>query len=84
MKENSARVTIGILSYRRGQLLKACVNSLFRCTREPFLLHIINQGYMDEELSRYYENLDERNNVKITKFQRNVGPLAGRKILAER
>jgi GT2 family glycosyltransferase len=80
--QSGVELTIGILSYRRARVLERCVRTLLACTRAPFVLHIVNQGWLDDRYRRLYHELSHDEHIRITYLDTNVGCPRGRALLA--
>ena len=77
-------LTIYIIHYRRLPQLKKTVECLMKNTFINFRLKILNNGYIDEETTKYLGNLEKNNeNIEIIYSKENIGASKGRALLAE-
>jgi GT2 family glycosyltransferase len=71
-------LTIYIVHHNKLEQLKNTINNLRRNTATPFYLKILNNGYIDEKIKNYFEELEKENNTEIIYSQINLGPAGGR------
>jgi len=71
-------ITICIVHYNKLDKLRETVSRLQDCTETPFITRILNNGYVDEEISSYLSSLEQRDSFEIIYNDDNVGCPPGR------
>ncbi|PIS42487.1 MAG: hypothetical protein COT24_03255 [Candidatus Kerfeldbacteria bacterium CG08_land_8_20_14_0_20_40_16] len=76
-------LTIYIVHYRRLPQLKNTIKHIQKNTSVEYLIKIFNNGYIDDDVSFYLEELKKKFNYNIIYSSENVGASKARSILAE-
>lgn len=71
-------ITICIVHYNKLDKLRETVSRLQDCTEVSFIVRILNNGYVDEEISSYLSTLEQRDSFEIIYNEENVGCPPGR------
>ncbi len=74
-------ISVAILCYLRSRPLRRCLDSLYRHTRGPFQVEVLNQGHLDPELRALYQEYSARPNFRVHYADRNLGCCEGRRRL---
>ncbi len=74
-------ITICLLHYKKLDKLKTTIQGIENNTNVPFIVKILNQGYLDSDIKDYLRYLEKRQNFQIIYKDHNLGPSVGRNIL---
>lgn len=75
---DGSAVTICILHYNKLDRLKNTIDSIDENTTEEYKIKILNNGYINSEISEYLTQLQTREDVKILFSDKNLGCPPGR------
>jgi GT2 family glycosyltransferase len=78
------KITICILHYNKLDRLKNTVEKIRSNTPNSYKIKILNNGYIDNDISEYLSGIDRRNNIEILYSDNNIGCPPGRnKLLSD-
>lgn len=71
-------LAIGVISFDRAALTRACIDSLDAHTTRPFHLVVADNGSRDPAAARLLDDLEKRSRTTVVRLGSNRGPSAGR------
>lgn len=75
-------LTIYIVHYRKIDKLKKTIESIKKNTFCKYKIRILNQGFINNEIAEYLNQLQKESNITIIFKEKNIGCAPGRYILA--
>ena len=75
------KITVCILHFRKIKQLKKTIADLLANTVTPIKIKLLNQGYLDGEITSYLQQLESLDNVEIIYGKTNIGCSPGRNLL---